>query len=227
MVNTPSGTITATAGATSTLYARPWGYSYHRPFDGGVQFSTGLPYGGNQIIRQTRRYFRYQSGKGIQFSTGSTFKPSFQVENVTSSGAVVTVTTKYPHNINVGAFVRVSGCNESAYNGTYIVASVSDELNFTYNAYTTPSASPATGFPITVGPWSWWGSSTRCGMFDFQNGFYFEFDGQQIYAVRRSSTDQISGRVSVVNGSQFIQGVSTKFASQLAPGDYVVIRGMS
>jgi len=227
MVNTPSGTITASAGATSTLYARPWGYSLHRPFDGGVQFSTGLPYAGNQLIRQTRRYFRYQSGKGIQFSTGSSVKPVFQVETITSSGATVTVTTKYPHNVNVNAYIQVSGCNETAYNGVYIVASVIDELNFTYNAYTTPSASPATGFPINAGPYSWWGSATRIGMFDFQNGFYYEFDGQQLYAVRRTSTDQISGRVAIANGSQFIQGTATKFSQQLIPGDYVVIRGMS
>lgn len=227
MVNTPTGTITASAGATNTLYARPWGYTAHRPFDGGVQFSTGLPYGGNQLIRQTRRYFRYQSGKGIMFSTGTMMKPVFQVETVTSSGPTVTVTTKYPHNVNVGAYVQISGCNETAYNGIYIVASVTDELNFTYNAYTTPTASPATGFPISVGPYSWWGSAVRVGMFDFQNGFYFEYDGQQLYAVRRTSTDQLSGRISVSNGSQFINGVATKFSSQLTPGDYVVIRGMS
>lgn len=227
VVTAPVGAITATAGAISTLYARPWGYSIHRPFDGGVQFSAGLPYPGNQIVRQTRRYFRYQSGKGMQFSTGSMFKPVFQVDSVTSSGTTVTVTCKYPHNVYIGAYIQVSGCNESAYNGTYIVTSAADELTFTYNAYTTPSATPATGFPITAGPTSWWGAALRCGMFDFQNGFYFEFDGQQLYAVRRSSTDQISGRVATVNGSQFIQGVGTKFSSQLAPNDYVVIRGQS
>jgi hypothetical protein len=227
MVNTPTGTITATAGATSTLYARPWGFVSHRPFDGGVQFSTGLPYPGNQVIRQSRRYFRYQSGKGMQFSTGSMFKPVFQIDNVTSSGAVVTVTCKQPHNINASSYIRVSGCTETAYNGTFIVASVTDELTLTYNAYTTPSASPATGFPISIGPWSWYGSAVRVGMFDSQNGFFFEYDGQTLWAVRRSSTDQISGRCSVANASQAINGVGTKFTQQLRPYDNVVIRGQT
>jgi hypothetical protein len=64
-------------------------------------------------------------------------------------------------------------------------------------------------------------------MFDQQNGFFFEFDGQQIYTVRRTSTQQISGVVQVVQGSPLVTGTSTKFSSQLIPGDYIVIRGMS
>ena len=227
VVNTPSGTITLSAGATATLFPRPWGFLTHRPFDGGVQFSSGIPYPGNQVIRQTRRYFRYQSGKGIQFSTGSMLKPVFQVDNLASSGSVVTVTCKNPHNINVNAYVKISGCNETAYNGTYIVTSVIDELTFTYNAYSTPSATPATGFPITVGPESWYGSAVRVGLFDNQNGFFFEFDGQTLSVVRRSSTDQISGRCSAANGSQAINGIGTKFASQLRPYDNIVIRGQT
>ena len=226
-INTPSGTITLSGGTSNTLYARPWGFVSHRPFDGGVIFSTGIPYPGNQVIRQTRRYFRYQSGKGIQFSTGTMFKPVFQVDSLTSSGSVVTVTCKQPHNISVGATVKVSGCNESAYNGTYIVSSVTSELVFTYNAYSTPTASPATGFPISVGPNSWFGSTVRAGMFDSQNGFFFEFDGQTINAVRRSGTEQLSGRCSVANGSQAINGFATQFARQLQPGDQVVIRGQT
>jgi hypothetical protein len=63
-------------------------------------------------------------------------------------------------------------------------------------------------------------------MFDEQNGFFFEHDGQTLYAVRRSSTEQLSGGVSVTAGSATITGTNTKFSSQLKPGDYVVIRGM-
>ena len=225
VINTPSGTITLSAGQTATLFSRPWGFVEHRPFDGGVIFSSGIPYPGNQVIRQTRRYFRYQSGKGMQFSTGSMLKPVFTVNTLTSSGAVVTVSCKQPHNINVDTYVRVSGCNEVAYNGTFIVTSVADELTFTYNAYSTPSATPATGFPISVGPWSWYGSAVRLGMFDNQNGFFFEFDGQTLSACRRTSTDQLSGRCSVANGSQAINGIGTRFSTQLQPYDSIVIRG--
>jgi hypothetical protein len=64
-------------------------------------------------------------------------------------------------------------------------------------------------------------------MFDAQNGFYFEFDGQTLYAVRRTSTAQISGKVAVTNGSQSVVGTNTVFASQLVPGDSIVIRGQT
>lgn len=222
----PTGTITATGG-TQNLYARPYTSSIHRPFDGGVSFSAGTPYHGNQLIRQTRRYFRYQSGKGVQFSTGTNIKATFSVDNITSSGTTVTVTCKFPHNLGPGAFVIVSGANEAAYNGTFAVATVTSDLVFTYTALSTPSASPATGFPITVAPYSWYGSRVRIGMFDEQNGFFFEYDGQTLYAVRRSSTEQLSGGVSVTNGSATVTGTSTKFSSELKPGDYVTIRGMS
>ena len=226
VLNAPTGTITATGG-TQNLYARPYTTSIHRPFDGGVSFSAGTPYHGNQLIRQTRRYFRYQSGKGIQFSTGTNLKPTFSVNNVTGTGTTVTVTTRFPHNVGVGCSVVVSGADQSAYNGTFTVTTVPTDTTFTYTALSTPSSSPATGFPISVSPSNWYGSKVRVGMFDEQNGFFYEYDGQTLYAVRRSSTDQISGGVSVTNGSATVTGTSTKFSSELKPGDYVVIRGMT
>ncbi len=227
----PTGTLTATGG-TQNLYTRPYTSSIHRPFDGGVNFSTGTPYHGNQLIRQTRRYFRYQSGKGVQFSTGTNLKPAFQVDSLTSSGTTVTVKTKFPHNIGVGASITVAGADQSAYNGTFAVATIPTDLTFTYTASQAPSSSPATGFPITVSPSSWYGSKVRVGMFDEQNGFFFEYDGQTLYAVRRATTDQLSGGVSVTNGSSVVTGnasgnFQTYFSSQLKPGDYITIRGMS
>lgn len=221
---TATGTITA--AANSSVYARPLGFVTHRPFDGGVQFSNVVPYHGYQIIRQTRRYFRYQSGKGVQFSTGSILKPTLQVDTITSSGTTVTVTTKYAHGLLPGCVVKVSGCTETAYNGTFTLASAPTLTTFTYTALATPSATPATGIPV-VGPFTWYGNSNRIGMFDSQNGFYFEFDGQTLYAVKRSSTFQISGAVTVTNASQSVTGTNTKFSSQLVPGDFIVIRGQS
>jgi hypothetical protein len=59
----------------------------------------------------------------------------------------------------------------------------------------------------------------------------YEFDGQTLYAVRRSSTFQISGRVSVTNGSSTVTQTDasfpTSFSKQLAPGDFIVLRGQS
>ena len=222
---TATGTITSVLNAS--IYPRALGYIQHRAFDGGVQFTNVSPFHGYQVIRQTRRQFRYQSGKAIQFSTGSILKPALAVETITSSGTTVTVTTKYPHGISVGASVQVSGCTETAYNGTFVVTTAATALTFTYTALSTPSASPATGFPLTVSPFSWYGSANRIGLFDQQNGVFFEYDGQTMYCVRRNSTTQISGSVAVTAASNSVVGTNTKFSSQLKPGDYIVIRGMS
>ncbi len=227
----PTGTITATGG-TQNLYQRPYTTSIHRPFDGGVTFSTGTPYHGNQLIRQTRRYFRYQSGKGVQFSTGTNLKPALPVDSLTSSGTTVTVTTKVPHNLGPGGTVVVSNATPTAFNGTFTVTTVPTDLTFTYTAASTPSPTTASWgtsgtVPITVTPGTWFGSKTRIGLFDEQNGFFFEYDGQTLYAVRRTSIDQLFGSASLTSGSPVVTGTGTRFADQLKPGDYVAIRGMS
>ena len=233
-INDPGtgGYSSASAVATTliqsggSLYVRPWGSAIHRPFDGGVYFTAGLPYHGNQLIRQTRRYFRYQSGKGIQFSTGSNMCTPFIIDSLTSVGTTVTVTTKFPHNLFTGANIRVSGANETAYNGVFNVTFLGP-TTFTYTAASSPGVSPATG-TITVQPNTWFGATIRLGMFDNQNGFYFEYDGQGLFAVRRSSTFQLAGYVSQLGtGEQLVRGVNARWATQLNPGDFVVIRGMS
>lgn len=224
---TGSPPLSGGPGWSNVLYTRPTSYVQHRAFDGGVQFSAQTPAHGVQVLRQSRRYFRYQSGKAVQFSTGSILKPALQVEGLTSSGTTVTVTCRQTHGLSVGANVVVSGANETAYNGTFAVASVVSPLVFTYTAGSTPSATPASGFPISVSPSSWYGSKTRIGMFDQQNGFFYEFDGQTLYAVKRSSTQQISGSVTIALNSPVVTGLNTKFGTQLTPGDFVVIRGMS
>jgi hypothetical protein len=227
VITAPSGAITAAAGATTTLFSRPWGNAIHRPFDGGVYFTAGAPYHGNQLIRQTRRYFRYQSGKGIMFSTGSCMTSPFITDNMTASGSTVTVTTKFPHNLWIGAVIKVANADQTAYNGTFTVVSVPSDLTFTYTAGGTPSATPASGL-YSVQPTTWYGAYIRVGMFDNQNGFFWEYDGQTINVCRRASTFQLSGYISTLAVlGQACTGVNTLWASQLAPGDFVVIRGMS
>ena len=227
---TPTGTITANLNAS--VYPRALGFVQHRAFDGGVQFSNVVPYHGYQVIRQTRRQFRYQSGKAMQFSTGSILKPQVQPDTLTASTNVITVTTKYPHGLSVGTWLQISGATESQYNGTgdgtyYTVTSVTNNLTFTYTANGAPANATASGFPITVSPYLWWGSANRVGLFDQQNGIFFEYDGQQLYVVKRSSTAQISGNAAVTSASTLVTGTSTKFSQQLKQGDWIVIRGMS
>jgi hypothetical protein len=223
----PTGTITS---ASAQIYPRPQGSVLHRPFDGGVQFSSNASSNYEETTRQTRRYFRYQSGKGLQVSSGTTLKPSLQIDSLTSSGTTVTVLTKEQHNILPGDTIVISGANESAYNGTFAVVGVTGFNSFTYTALSTPSASPASGI-YYCSVVNWYGALNRLGIFDQQNGIFFEYDGQQLYAVQRKSTYQISGKVTVTNGTNTITQTNaafpTLFTKQLNIGDYIVLRGQS
>jgi hypothetical protein len=225
--NAPT-TLNATAG---TIYPRPDGYFAHRAFDGGVQFTSGSSAPNSAAIRQTRKYFRYQAGKGFQMSSGTILKPNFNVDEIAANGTTITVTTKTVHNLNPLAVVTVSGASDNNYNGTFVVQSVINAFQFQYTAASAPTTTPATGF-VNCSVTSWYGAANRLGMFDQQNGLFFEFDGQQLYAVRRQSTTQLSGFVNVTNNSSivtgaFVNNVTTKFSKQILPGDTVVIRGKS
>jgi hypothetical protein len=228
--NTFTFACTATGAPTAVLngsiYPRTLGYIEQRPLDGGVQSSNQLPFHGNQVIRQSRRQFRYQSGKAIQFSTGSLMKPSLSVNNITSSGTTVTVTCRQSHGLGVGAQIIVTGAVQTAYNGTFTVASTPTFYTFTYVALSTPAASPATGV-IEVAPNTWYSGFIRIGMFDSQNGAFFEYDGQTLWCVRRNSTLQMAGTVAITQNSATVTGTSTKFSSELKPGDNIVIRGQT
>lgn len=233
---------TVSTSGSSILYAKPEGYIQHRPLDGGVSITTLGNAMGLQTIRQTRRYFRYQSGKGIQFSTGAKFTPTYDIvsmsaEGVTTTGAkIVTVRTLQDHGMQPGASVLVEGTTVNAntaspYNGTFIVTTVSESNIFTYSMnVTTPllsSDNVPSGINIYVTPIQWKGAATRTGMFDEQNGFYFEYDGHTTYVCRRFSNKELSGTVNVVENVSLITGNLTQFRRQLVIGDKIVIRGMS
>ena len=219
-----SGSPSAFAG-NNIIYARPSGYVEPRSFDGGVAFSAGANVPSQQLIRQTRRYFRYQSGKGIQFSTGSSMKPALFVSSIVNASGTVTVTTRFNHNLTVGTTIQVAGCNQGYFNGTYTVASIVNPTSFTYTIGTSISGT-ATG-QFRISPLTWYGSSSRIGFFDQQNGMFFEYDGTTLYTVLRNSTNQISGTVTATNSSAVVTGSSTAFLTQLQPGQFIVIRGQS
>lgn len=226
---TPTGTLTATS---AVVYNVPSGQFLHRPFDGGVIFTNNGTSNYETAVRQTRRYFRYQSGKGIQMSSGTLLKPALQVDSLTYSAGtgLVTVQTKEKHNLYPGSVIVTYGATETGFNGTFNVYTITGYNTFTYTPASTPSAATASGpYYITVS--GWYGNENRLGLFDDQNGVFFEFDGQTLWAVKRSSTFQISGKVSATNNSCTITQTNaafpTRFSKQLNIGDRVVLRGSS
>jgi hypothetical protein len=231
IVSTLTGTAT-TGTALGTVYARPSGYVETRAYNGSVNFTAGSAVPNQQMIRQTRRYFRYQSGKGIQFSTGSVLKPRLLTSNVTASGSVITVVTRTPHNLTTNATIQVSGATSNVYNGIFKIQSVPNANTITYNTVNnvTPASNVAvtsTGFPPNVYPYGWYGSSNKIGFFDSQNGMFFQYDGQVLSAVYRNSTNQLGGVVACTQSNATVTGTGTVFTSQINVGDYIVIRGQS
>lgn len=220
------------------LYAKPNGYVQHRPFDGGVMLSTTDNVCGVRVIRQTRRYFRYQSGKSIQFSTGVKFTPTFDIDGITVAGVLpgsqtVTVLTIQDHGLQPGAKIKVEGVTTAGsynpWNGKFEVTNIIGTNSFQYNMILTQSLSSTDQFPggidVKATVYSWDGAATRCGLYNDQNGFFFEFDGTYLYAVRRFSKKELFGRLSVTQNSSVVTGTGTRFRKQLLVGDGIIIKG--
>ena len=226
-----TGTTTPTIGNMIVL-VRPEANFVHRASDGGVMINTVNVQEGIMAARQSRRYFRYQSGKGIQMSTGTKFTPSFDINTISSSGTQCQITTQQYLSIASSTTIIVEGIEVNAgttntYNGTFtatFVSSAAKTLNYTMSGTPTDTSPGGVG-QVTVKNWK--GASNRVGMFDMQNGFYFEYDGTTMFAVRRNSTREIAGTITATSGSTTITGLSTKFHKNLVVGDYVVIRGQS
>jgi hypothetical protein len=282
------------------IYVRPDGYFLHRPFDGGMEIGTSKSPDG-LICRQTRKYFRYQSGKGIQTSFAINFIPQNQIvllsytpqgtpgtysftgltgdifvtvdegtaalaanmeiesgngvdnsctilsiidantvelslpltADITSEPVVLseakysTIRAQRPHNVEVGTIISITQSSVSQYNGDFAVTEILNDFEFRILVKDLPfNISASGGFP-QFGVKRWTNSAVRAGMFDFQNGFFFEYDGEYINCVRRSSVQQLTGTLSVTLNSSVVHGVDTLFTSQLQAGDKVVIRGMT
>lgn len=227
---TPALAANVTYQYSTQLILRPDGYSLHLPFDGGVDITAGTS-PNSKITRQTRKYFRYQSGKGIQNSVAINFNPAKIMQDlIKTSGNVATVNTQEAHNLKVGDEITIDGAvvttGNNYFNGDFAVSEVGNDFQFKYVMEEEPTQAKAGGFPTYVRK-SWLDSYVRTGMFDDQNGFFWEFDGQKLYCVRRSSTLQIAGSVNVTRGSQVVEGVLTSFTTQLSRDDKVVIRGQT
>jgi hypothetical protein len=232
-----SNTAPAANPTGGLIYVRPQGQFLHRPFDGGVFFTSNANGNFETATRQTRRYFRYQSGKGLQVSSGTILKPNLQLDSITATGvsigSTINIQTKEQHNIQAatpGTQITIVGVAETGYNGTYVVNSVTGYNTLRVTATSGIGSTVASG-PYSCNVSSWYGCANRLGTFDSQNGIFFEFDGQTLSAVRRSSTFQVAGKVSVISGINTVTQTNatfpTAFAKQLDIGDFIVLRGQS
>ena len=228
-----TGIINATASVTGLVYSRPDAFFTHRPFDGGVQLGTGGPSHGAQAIRQSKKYIRYQSGKGIMYTTGALFAPSYNLSSATANGiepnSIITfVTDDTDHGVQAGGIIEITGMATPEYNGTFIVESIRDSRTFRVRSQLNLGVTTGVlGDDAKMSVKNWHGATVRTGPFDEQNGIFLQYDGQYMALVKRSSTFQIAGSVSVDANSNSVTGVGTRFQDQLKVGDRVVLRGMT
>jgi hypothetical protein len=228
-----TGVINTSVPITGTAYVRPDAFFVHRPFDGGVQLGTGGPAHGMQAVRQSKKYIRYQSGKGMFYNTGALFAPSYSIRSATASGTVTNSIITFilddnDHGLQPGAVIEVIGMTSFEYNGEYTVEGINDSRSFTVRnsvVLSTTTGTLTSDAKIILKRWH--GSTVRIGPFDDQNGLFYQYDGQTLAVGKRSSTNQLTGSISMTIESNLVTGVNTKFAEQLAVGDKIVIRGMS
>jgi len=224
---------TSVTPINGVIYSRPDAFFQHRPFDGGVQLGTGGPQHGAQAVRQSKKYIRYQSGKGIMYTTGALFAPSYNIAGATANGtainSIITFTTDdTDHGLQPGGVIEITGMASFEYNNTYTVESISSS-----RAFKVRTSIPLNSVTATLGPdakvtvKAWHGATVRSGPFDDQNGIFYQFDGQTLSLGKRSSTFQLAGTVNVAPNANTVSGTNTRFQDQLKVGDKIVLRGMS
>ena len=226
-----------------SIYPRPDSFFVHRPFDGGVMLGTGGPQHGAQAIRQSKKYIRYQSGKGIMYTTGALFAPSYDIRSLTADGievgALITVVTDdNDHGVQEGGVIRLIGVETPGFNSgeqtavppkfDYTVEEVIDERTFKVRAVRRLGATTAVlGFGSQMSVIAWHGATVRSGIFDDQNGIYWEFDGTNVSVNQRTGTRQLAGTIALEVDNNLIAGTNTRFQDQLKAGDRIIIKGMT
>ena len=240
----PNQTGTLNSLMTANVYAFPTSLVKHRGLDGGTNIGINAPSWGFETTRQTRKYFRYQSGKGMMFTTGTQFNPVFSIANIQANSATLTaggsngidIVTTTEHGLQRGANVKIYGIDTVGYNDYYKVDKVNGPYGFTVKIKTTLGSR----YPVIQGSnisdyqynprvtvSNWWGAKVRSGMFDDGNGVFWEYDGQYLWAVKRSATYELPGTVTLASGDNRVVGdTNTRFKDNIRQGDQVQIRGM-
>jgi len=271
------------------------GYVSHRFMDGGVQINCSSPYSfystvtanlasinniprESRIIRQTRKYFRYQSGKSIQFSTGITFRPVLDPSTWGSIGSstidgitryTLSLTFDFDHGM-VGycapygpssnsripyknpSRIKMSGWASEAspvaataslsafplLNGVFDVLNATDSNVLTVDLGTNPAFGQSPYFGVNplgiprIEPVGWYDATVRTGLFDDQNGMFWEYDGTNVNVVRRNSVQQLPGKYRVdLRGTDITNttfgGGATRLTNATNAGDTINIKGQS
>jgi hypothetical protein len=225
-----------TGSVVGVVYVRPSAFFTHRAGDGGVLLGTGTPHHGASAARQSKKYFRYQSGKGLMWTSGTLLGANYDLVSVTASGTgvgnTITVTTDVEHGLQIGANVLIQNINTVGYSGYYVVNGIVGDYSFTCNVSTalgsvTPQYNNASPGP-KVASVSWSGASVRAGIFDDQNGLFWENTGTVVNVVQRSSTQQTAGYISVEVATNLLTGDgSCIFTQQYVAGDRIILRGMT
>jgi hypothetical protein len=228
-----------------SVYARPDGFFTSRPGDGGVILGTGSAIHGAGAIRQTKKYFRYQSGKGYMYTTGVLFAPNYDIVSIgTGSGSnlnypgYITCVVSVPHGLQIGSTVRVVGVNTPGYDGEYLVARVDNDYQIQFqiaNGVTIGQGStqgnPEVGIVNAVPKlfvYKWHGACIRTGPHDDSNGMFVEYDGLQFNCVKRTSTLQLAGAATFTPNSNTITGDGNcLWTQQLRIGDKIILKGMT
>ena len=229
-----NGSVGTGTNYAGTVYIRPSAYYTHRPVDGGVLIGCGTPSHGAMASRQTKKYFRYQSGKGLMWTSGTLLGTNLDVANISANSASlsyaqINVVVDQEHFLQSGANVLISGIDQPNFNGYFPVYTVTGDYSFTVNATATIGATIGTFlYQPKVAVAQWAGASVRAGLFDDQNGAFWEYTGSSLNIVLRSATWPLAGYVSVEVGSNLITGDSTTwFTKQYKKFDRVVLRGMT
>lgn len=89
---TPSGSTGVTLTGPGAIYVQPYSSIIHRPFDGGVILTPGQPSHGSNIVRQSKKVFRYQSGKGLLWSSGTLFCPNNDIVRMSVTQTITSLT---------------------------------------------------------------------------------------------------------------------------------------
>ena len=222
------------APGTPVVFAISNSVITHRSYDGGIILACKTPSFGASVVRVSKKYFRYQSGKGMLWSTGTLFRPSYDIQSITASatGTNSTVTVKtddIDHGLQVGGVVSIAGVSTPGYNGTFTVNSIINDFTFTFNSETS-NISNTTGVmeiycKVTVVGWH--GANVRAGCFDEQNGMFWEYNGNILTVVRRNSIQQLTGTIAINTNTNAVTGSNSRFTQQVKVGDKIVIRGMT